>query len=60
MGGIRQSVLLEEAIRQICRTAQEALNAIDDGLWVVAQAKNGKVVTAEIWANEDDAGTAVH
>lgn len=55
MGGIRQSVLLEEVIRKIYMTAQEALNAIDDGLWVVAQAKNGKVVTAEIWANEDDA-----
>ena len=40
---------------QICRAMQEALNAIDGGLWVVAQAKNGKVVTAEIWANEDDA-----
>ena len=55
MGGIRQSVLPEEAIRQIRRAVQEALNAIVDGLWVVAQAKNGKVVTAEIWANEDDA-----
>lgn len=56
MGGIRQSVLLEEVIRKIYMTAQEALNAIDDKLWVVAQAKNGKVVTAEIWANEDYAG----
>ena len=55
MGGVRQSVLSEEAIRQIRRAVQEALNAIVDGLWVVAQAKNGKVVTAEIWANEDDA-----
>jgi hypothetical protein len=56
MGGIRQFVLLEEAIRKICMTAQEALNAIDDKLWVVAQAKNGKegVKRAEVWVNNFD------
>ena len=37
-------------------TAQEALNAIDDKLWVVAQAKNGKegVKRAEVCVNNFD------
>jgi len=55
MSKARYVVLLEQTLKEICRVAHDALNSIDDGVWIVAQAKNGRLVTAELWFCEDSA-----